>query len=92
MPRRYRPPAKRRKAKKLSVRDVASPLQETENTLPSPAPAAASAPTLTAIRQTEAKHVTRDYSYVIGELRRIVLLIAFIVVSLVLTAVFLRWT
>jgi len=91
LPRRYRPPAKRRKSRELSVRDVASPLPEVE-TVPDSTPGAASAPTLTALRQTEVRHVTRDYSYVMGELRRIVLLVAFIVVSLMLTAVFLRWT
>ncbi len=60
--------------------------------MPDAAPRPASVPTLTAVRQTETRHVTRDYSYVIGEVRRIVLLIAFIIFSLVLTAVFLRWT
>lgn len=48
--------------------------------------------TLTAVRQQEGKHIPRDYSYVLGEVKRIAVVVPFIIGSLIVTAVFLRWT
>ncbi len=90
MPRRYRPPVKRRKTKKQSPSDIlAQPLAPEEVVAPVPAPRVAVS-TAAAASRSETRHVARDYSYVRGEIRRIAIVAGFIMVSLVLTAVFLR--
>lgn len=62
-----------------SYGDVAAPV-------PSPRPA--SAPVAAAPeRSSHVRHITRDHSYVLGELRLIALLMAFIVGGLVITAI-----
>jgi hypothetical protein len=38
-------------------------------------------------RTAEGRHIARDHSYVLGDLRRIALIVAFIVGGLVITAI-----
>ena len=90
MPRRYRPPVKRRKPKKRSTADIlAEPLAPEEIAAPVVAPRTAVS-TVAPASRSEIKHITRDYGYVRTEIVRIVLVAGFIVISLVLTGVFLR--
>lgn len=92
MPRRYRPPARRRKGKRPPARGLQAlhrPEGEAATSRPSSSPMAV--PTLVREARPEVKHVARDYSYVLSELRIIVLLALFLLASLVLTALFLRW-
>ena len=49
---------------------------------PPPAPAA-----FAEERSTEPRHISRDYRYVVGDLRRIALIVAFIIAGLVITAI-----
>jgi hypothetical protein len=44
-----------------------------------------------AVASQSTRHVARDYSYVLVELRRIALVIAIIVVGLIVAAAALRW-
>ena len=90
MPRRYRPPVKRRKPKKRTTADIlAEPLAPQEIGAPVVATRAAVSTGASASR-SETRHVTRDYSYVRTEIVRIAVVAGFIIISLVLTAVFLR--
>ena len=90
MPRRYRPPVKRRKTKKQSPSDIlAQPLAPEEVVAPVVAPRAAVS-TASPASRSETRHVARDYSYVRGEIKRIAIVAGFIMISLVLTAIFLR--
>lgn len=93
MPKRHRPPTKRRKAKRppapniplSTVSQQEAPAPSTAFTNVSPAaPAREHAP--------EARHLARDYRYVWDEIWRIGLLAAILFGSLVITAVFLRWS
>lgn len=104
MPKKYhRPPAaKRRKAKKTNIPYLAEPLPssdggaavtvaeeappEPEIQRPSTLPAedgAGAAP-----RETAVKHLTRDYSYIRGEVARILLISGFLIAALLITALF----
>ncbi len=38
-------------------------------------------------RPSQAQHIARDYSYVVADLRRIAIIVAFIVAGLVITAI-----
>ena len=90
MPRRYRPPVKRRKPKKRSTADIlAEPLASEEIAAPI-AVARTAVSTAAPASRSETRHITRDYGYVRTEIVRIALVAGFIVISLVLTAVFLR--
>ena len=90
MPRRYQPPVKRRKTKKARAPGLLEiPADD------SPPEAAAHAPGVSVTtaelpHRAEERHITRDYSYVIAEVRRVAFVAGFIIVSLILTAVFLR--
>ena len=90
MPRRYQPPVRRRKTKKRSFRDILDePLEPQE--IEAPVAAARTAVSTAApVSHSEGRHVTRDYSYVRTEIWRIAMAVGFIIISLVLTAVFLR--
>jgi hypothetical protein len=91
LPRRYRPPVKRRKTKKQSPSDIlAQPLAPEEVVAPVVAPRAAVSTAAPPASRSETRHVARDYSYVRGEIMRIAIVAGFIMVSLVLTAVLLR--
>lgn len=90
MPRRYRPPVKRRKPKKRTTADIlAEPLAPEEIATPRVVSRTAVSTAAPASR-SETRHIARDYSYVRTEILRIALVAGFIVTSLVLTAVFLR--
>jgi hypothetical protein len=88
LPRRYRPPTRRRKSKKERLRrETAAPPDEGAaapilSPLPSPAPVAVQHE-----RSAEGRHIARDHTYVLGELRRIALIAAFIIAGLVITAI-----
>lgn len=88
MPRRYRPPARRRKAKKERLqRETAAPPGGGAR-VPAAPPVPASTPAVAREeRSSEVRHIGRDHSYVRGELRRIVLMVAFIIGGLLITAI-----
>jgi hypothetical protein len=93
LPRRYRPPIRRRK-KKQSRPNVpttsvppSAPGEADEEEASKPVQAW---PAVTAAPQT-VRHIARDYSYVVSELRRIAPIIAVIIAGLILAAAFLRW-
>jgi hypothetical protein len=107
VPRKYRPPAARRRKSKRQPPYFVEPLPESgdeaaaqdgagpstlENAeevavavaAPKPGPVqtrAAERPTATTV-----KHITKDYSYVPAEVRRILLVAGFLIVSLIITA------
>lgn len=90
MPRRYRPPVRRRKTKKPSVPNVpAQPSERQDIEALTVAPRTAVS-TAAPVSRGEVKHVTRDYSYVRMEIRRMAIAGGIIISSLILTAVFLR--
>jgi hypothetical protein len=88
LPRRYRPPDRRRKVKKqpLPGQADAPSYEGAVAPLPSPPPPPAPA-AVSAERSTEPRHISRDYSYVVRDLRRIALIVAFIIAGLVITAI-----
>jgi len=103
LPRKYRPPAARRRKSKRPAPyfvepapqdgDVAaSPTDEAVATIErvevAPVAPAREAPSETSARggATATKHISRDYSYVRAEVRRIVLVAGFLIVSLIITA------
>ena len=108
MPRKYRPPATRRRKSKRPSPNFVEPLPDSGGeaaaedaagaltldvaeaevavavAAPKPTPVqthAADQPTATAI-----KHIAKDYSYVRAEVRRILLVAGFLIVSLIITA------
>ena len=93
MPRRYQPPARRRKKKRsqpsmpVAPRLVFPPAEPPAAEVPEPPRAPRTAGTET----IAGKHVARDYSYVIVELKRVALVIAFIIAGLFVAAASLRW-
>ena len=88
MPRRYRPPTRRRKGKRVPLEEAAAAAEGMAVAAEPPArPAPAAVPIERGPARPE-KHISRDYSYVLGEVRLIAILVAFIVGGLVITAVF----
>ena len=90
MPRRYRPPDRRRKMKRqpLSGEPEAASYEGTVAPVSSPSPPPPPAPAASAReRSPEPRHMSHDYSYVIGDLRRIALIVALIVLGLVIAAI-----
>ena len=106
MPRKYRPPAARRRKSKRPAPYFVEPVPEDgdvavaspdETTsaidpveapvVPEPAPAA-EAPSQASTRGTPTitRHISRDYSYVRAEVRRIVLVAGFLIVCLIIVA------
>ena len=101
MPRKYRPPeSRRRRARKTPSphifenppEDGDAPVDTVKEAVlaestPVPAPAAAQRLSVAqSSRATVTKHVSRDYSYVRGEIGRIILVAGFLVVSLLITS------
>ncbi len=88
MPRRYRPPNRRHKIKRQPVSgEPEAPSYEgtvapVSSPPPRPAPAA-----FAGERSSEPRHISRDYGYVISDLRRIAIIVAFIIVGLVVAAI-----
>ena len=92
LPRRYRPPNRRRKIKRqpLSGEPVAPSSEGIVAPIPSPPPPPPPPPApaaFTGERSSEPRHISRDYSYVVSDLRRIALIVAFIIAGLVITAI-----
>ena len=91
MPKRYQPPVRRRKAKKARPQGLlevaAGDDHQTEAVAAVPAVTMAAAEPAP---RSEERHITRDYSYVLAEVRRVAVIAGFIVAGLILTAVFLR--
>jgi hypothetical protein len=108
MPRKYRPPTKRRKAKKANIPyEFAQQLDEPSH---GEAAVGVAEEDVQALRQAEPivaagrldraetaeremrrsgeKHVSRDYSYVRGEVLRIGAIVGFLLVSLFITSLF----
>lgn len=96
MPRKYRPPdARRRKGRRTASPHIflqpaegsaaAEPDGEAVTTPEVPASEERSSGAQSA-RVLATKHVSRDYSYVRGEVRQIVLVAGFLIISLVITA------
>ena len=88
MPRRYRPPTRRRKSKKdrLPAEGEAPTYEAAPGIAPAPrAPVPPPAPPRE--RASEVRHIARDHSYVLGEIRRSGILVAFIIGGLVITAI-----
>jgi hypothetical protein len=104
LPRKYRPPAKRRKNRTTNIpyEGEVSTVADGEWT----AEAEAEAPVAVAV-ETEAppvadpdpeqprsrdvprdRHISRDYSYVRGEIARITAIAAFLIAALIITAIF----
>ena len=83
MPRRYRPPTRRRKSKTQYA-------DETAGAATPVSPPAAPKPTPAASERAGApivRHIARDHAYVLGEIRLIALLVAFILGGLIITAI-----
>ena len=99
MPRKFRPPAaKRRKRKTVSYEFDQAPLPADGAVAPGMPAAEVTADIIDQpeegvraadlYRRTSVKHITRDHSYVRGEIVRILLIAGFLMISLVITALF----
>ena len=98
MPRRRR--TRGRRPRETQQREgVASPPPETrpaistvtrEETAERPEPPRRVSPSTATAARTAARHISRDYSYVPGELKRIGITVGIIIVSLITAAFFLR--
>jgi hypothetical protein len=102
LPRKYRPPAaRRRKSKRPAPYFVeptpedgdgaVTPADETVSTIgrvEAPVAPARETPSETGTRGTPSttRHISRDYSYVRAEVKRIVVVAGFLIVSLIITA------
>jgi hypothetical protein len=85
MPRRYRPPTRRRKSKERPGEAVPPSPYAAEPAAPAPRPAA---PAGAEHRDGHAvRHISRDHTYVLDEMKRIAFLVTFIVGGLVITAI-----
>ncbi|MFQ6019406.1 MAG: hypothetical protein ACE5KW_01465 [Dehalococcoidia bacterium] len=95
MPKRYRPPTRRRKKKQSRPNIPVAPVppsvpeEAVEEEVNKPAQAGPVAG-VTAAPQS-VRHIARDYSYVVIELRRIVPVIAIIIGGLIVAVALLRW-
>ncbi len=88
MPRRYRPPNRRRKIKRQPLSGEAEALSHEGTVAPIPSPPPPPAPAAVAEeRSPEPRHISRDYSYVVSDLRRIALIVAFIIAGLVIAGI-----
>lgn len=96
MPRKYRPPAKRRAARKTTVPYAFDPGpedggsvdfvdNEAEFEVEEPIVAATSSARFA--RGTPLTHLTRDYGYVRAEVLRIAVVAGFLIISLVITSI-----
>jgi hypothetical protein len=91
LPRRYRPPTRRRKSKTRYGEDSTDVSSGDASLAAAPysPPPAASAPPVAADRSEPhiVRHIARDHTYVLGEVRLIGLLVAFIMGGLIITAI-----
>ena len=104
MPRKYRPPAtKRRKERKTNIPYEVHPQEpatggRTVGVAEEDAEAAVgqahaavtlkAEPTAVELRRSGERHVNRDYSYVRGEVVRIAIIVGFLIISLIVTSFF----
>lgn len=103
MPRKYRPPAgRRRKSKRpapyfvepvpedgdVAVASPEEPISAIDPVEAAPVAPAPEAPSHTDTRgtPTTTRHISRDYSYVRAEVKRIVVVAGFLIVCLIITA------
>ena len=88
MPRRYRPPTRRRKLKKQSpFGEIEAPSYEGAVAPASPLPAAAVDAPVRDEREHRPTHIARDHTYVLADLRRVALIVGFILAGLIITAI-----
>ena len=89
MPRRYRPPTRRRKLKKQTpFGEVNAPSYEGAIAPVSPGPvAAATEVPVRDERQHQPTHIARDHFYVLADMRRVALIVGFIMAGLIITAI-----
>jgi len=90
LPRRYRPPTRRRKLKKQNIfGEIEAPSYEGAVGPASPPPPAAAAVEVPVRdeREHQPTHIARDHSYVLADLRRVALIVGFILAGLIITAI-----
>ena len=88
MPRRYRPPTRRRKLKKQSpFGEIEAPSYQGAVAPASPPRAAAVQIPVRDEREHQPTHIARDHSYVLADLRRAALIVGFILAGLIITAI-----
>ena len=89
MPRRYRPPTRRRKLKKQSpFGEIEAPSYQGAVAPVSPRrPAAAIDVPVRDEREHQPSHIARDHTYVLADLRRVALIVGFILAGLIITAI-----
>jgi hypothetical protein len=108
LPRKYRPPAARRRKSKRPAPYFVEPVPEdgdvavsspdetisadgrvdAEPVAPTPAPAPEElSQSATPAAPTTTRHISRDYSYVRAEVKRIVLVGGFLIICLIITAI-----
>ena len=88
MPRRYRPPTRRRKLKKQSpFGEIEAPSYQGAVAPASPRPPAAIDVPVRGEREHRPTHITRDHTYVLADLRRVALIVGFILAGLIITAI-----
>jgi len=89
LPRRYRPPTRRRKLKKQTpFGEIEAPSYQGAVAPASPRPpAAAMEVPVRDEREHLPTHIARDHSYVLADLRRVALIVGFIMAGLIITAI-----
>jgi len=89
LPRRYRPPTRRRKLKKQSpFGEIEAPSYQGAVAPVSPRrPAAAIDVPVRDEREHQPSHIARDHTYVLADLRRVALIVGFILAGLIITAI-----
>ena len=89
MPRRYRPPTRRRKLKKQApFGEIEAPSYEGAVAPASPPPPAAAVDVpVRDEREHRPTHIARDHTYVLADLRRVALIVGFILAGLIITAI-----
>jgi len=88
LPRRYRPPTRRRKLKKQSpFGEIEAPSYQGAVAPASPRRAAAMEIPIRDEREHQPTHIARDHSYVLADLRRVALIVGFILAGLIITAI-----
>ena len=87
MPRRYRPPTRRKLKKQPPFGEVGVPSYEGAVAPASRPPAAAVDVPIRDAREHQPTHITRDHSYVLADLRRVALIVGFILAGLIITAI-----
>ena len=88
MPRRYRPPTRRRKLKKQTpFGEIDAPSYQGAVAPASPRPPVAIEVPVRDEREHRPTHIARDHTYVLADLRRVALIVGFILAGLIITAI-----